>query len=568
MPQFGGFVGAAYANESLAIDAQECLNLMPQADASGAGRSKAALVGTPGLQLHCTLPKSPVRGVFGGDGVYYAVAGNSLYQVFSDGTFTDRSAMSGATTLANDGLPVTMAPNGNQLLIVSGGNVYCDSGFGPRIQYFSTILGDMTIGPGANQITPSLTAPPFDSTDIGNTITITSASGAGWTPGTYTIIGIATSPPGVANMSAVVGTIGSTQGAGFETLIGGGPISARCCCFLNGYYLIAGSAVTSSQSLGPKQINISHPYDGTLWEILDNAVKAMYPDNIQFLLSDHSEVWVFGDNVTSEIWRDTGGAGNGGSFPFETDESAVIHQACIARFTPCSIANLVIWLGANTHGGPAAWMARGYSPQQISTHALEEEWAKYSRVDDAVAYVYTDRGHQCWVISFPSGNTTWVYDLATGLWHRRGWWNGSGWDRERVAFHAWEFGKHLGGDWQSGKIYWMNMTFYTDDGTPKYFRRAAPYLTDEWQRIPHNKLRLDMEYNAALTLTLAWSDDQGKTWTADRAIDGVNIDHGDPTKTIGVEWRRLATPRLRIYRVTGSGNARRSIVQAFINPPD
>jgi hypothetical protein len=429
------------------------------------------------------------------------------------------------------------------------------------------MLGDQTIGPGANQISPGPTDVPYDSTDVGNTITIT--GGTGWTPGTYTIIGIATSPPGVANMSAFVGTIGSTMGSGYETLINDGPISASCCEFLNGYFIVAGLNVTGAQTMGPKQINISHAYEGRIWEILDNGVKQAYPDNIQALLSDHSELWVFGDNMVSEIWRDTGGAGNAGAFPFETDESAIIHQNLIARFSPVAIANSVAWLsGSDTRGGPMAWLSHGYAPQRISTHPLEEEWAKYTTAADAIGYAYTERGHQVYVISFPTANTTWAYDVVTGHWHRRGWWNGSSWDRHRVAFHAYEFGKHIGADWQNGKLYTMGMGLYDDAGTPIYSRRTTPYLANEFQRIPHNKLRLDMEYNAALTLTLSWSDDMGKTWIADRPIDGVVIDHGNPAQTLGVEWRRLASPRIRMYRVTISGAARRSIVNAYINSPD
>jgi hypothetical protein len=404
---------------------------------------------------------------------------------------------------------------------------------------------------------------------VGNTITITSQSGPGWYLGTYNIIGIDGSGNATTNVN--IGTLGATMGAGYETLINDGPISASCCEFLNGYFLVAGLNIPTSgtQPMGPKQINISHAYEGRIWEILDNGVKQAYPDNIQAILSDHSELWVFGDNMVSEIWRDTGGAGNAATFPFETDESAIIHQNLIARFSPVSIANSVAWLsGSDTRGGPMAWLSHGYAPQRISTHPLEEEWAKYTTVADAIGYAYTDRGHQVYVISFPTANTTWAYDVVTGHWHRRGWWNGSSWDRHRVAFHTYEFKKHLGADWSNGNIYRMDTGLYDDNGTPIYSRRTAPYLTQEFQRIPHNKLRLDMEYNAALTLTLSWSDDMGKTWTADRPIDGVVIDHGNPAQTLGVEWRRLASPRIRMYRVTISGAARRSIVNAYINSPD
>ena len=80
MPDFG-LVGASYQSEALGADAQETINLYPEAVESGSGRSKYVLLGTPGITLLCTLPKSPCRGIFAGDGVFYVVAGDSLYQV-------------------------------------------------------------------------------------------------------------------------------------------------------------------------------------------------------------------------------------------------------------------------------------------------------------------------------------------------------------------------------------------------------------------------------------------------------------------------------------------------------
>ena len=560
MPDFG-FIGPAYALESLAAEAQECVNLYLEADESGGGRSKARLAGTPGLALHVTLPKSPVRGLWAGDGRLFAVAGTSLYEVFSGGTYTDRSAMSGGTTLANDGLPVTFAANGTQLLVVSGGNVYCDSGSGPVLQYFSSMLTDQTIGPAANQISPGTTSVPFDSTDVGNTITIT--GGTGWTAGTYTISSVS---GGVATMSASVGTVGSTSPAGFETLHSDGPISASCCAFLDGFFIVAGLNVTTNQSYGPKQFNISQTYDGRIWPVLSFGVKQGYPDNIQFILADHEELWIFGDNYSTEVWRNTGAA----NFPFERDPSAFIHQALVARFTPVSIANSVAWLGSDTRGGPVAWLAQGYVPVRISTHAIEQQWAAYATVSDAIGYSYMDRGHACWVLTFPTADATWAYDVTTQQWHRRGIWNSSSssWDRQKQAYHGYEFGKHLVGDYSTGGIYWMDRTLYQELGSDMYFRRTAPYIADELRRIPHNKFRLDMEFTAPFTITLAYSDDQGKTWSAERAIDGLKIDRGDPNKPLGVEWRRLATSRMRLYRVTGYGNQRRSLINAYVNPPD
>src|SRR5580765_5889945 len=127
-----GLVGASYQSEALGADAQETINLYPEAVESGTGRAKFVLLGTPGITRLVTLPKSPCRGIFAGDGRFYVVAGNSLYEVFEDGTYTDRSALADGDIITTDGNPVDFAVNFNQLLIVGGGYVYCDSGTGPE----------------------------------------------------------------------------------------------------------------------------------------------------------------------------------------------------------------------------------------------------------------------------------------------------------------------------------------------------------------------------------------------------------------------------------------------------
>ena len=71
---------------------------------------------------------------------------------------------------------------------------------------------------------------------------------------------------------------------------------------------------------------------------------------------------------------------------------------------------------------------------------------------DAEAYTYTEDGHYFWVISFPTADATWVYDVTTKLWHERAWLSGGTLHRHRSRGHAYVFGKHLVGDWETGTI--------------------------------------------------------------------------------------------------------------------
>lgn len=119
------FVGGSYPIPILRADAQSSINLYQETDKSGAGKSKAQLVGTPGLQKYLTLPNSPVRGIWitgnaNGLDTMYVAGGSRLYQMFDTATQTDRG------DIGNDGRLVQIFPNrtGTQIGIVSGGQFY------------------------------------------------------------------------------------------------------------------------------------------------------------------------------------------------------------------------------------------------------------------------------------------------------------------------------------------------------------------------------------------------------------------------------------------------------------
>lgn len=82
---------------------------------TGKDHEVAALVPTPGLTLLCTLPQSPVRGVYtASNGQLFAVAGTKLYRVSNTWVATELGTLSTGTG------PVSMSDNGSQVVIVDG----------------------------------------------------------------------------------------------------------------------------------------------------------------------------------------------------------------------------------------------------------------------------------------------------------------------------------------------------------------------------------------------------------------------------------------------------------------
>jgi hypothetical protein len=541
MSVFAGFVGQSYAADSLLADAQAAVNWYVEGIQSGEGQNAAGFLReTPGIALNVTLPTSPLRGLWANATRLFAVAGADLYEVFSDGTFTNRSTAFGTLLLANDGLPVQIFPNGNQLLIVSAGLAYCDSGAGPIECTIGTpFTGTVMIYAiaGHNSRVGWISGDPFTAAMAGATITI---GGTGYTVATYnspTSLTLTTGPGGTTDPVAYSLTPALAAGTG---------------TFLDGYFIVS--------QPGTPIFNFSAINDGTTWDALDYATKAGYPDDIAAVFADHEELWLLGTDTT-EVWQDTGAALN----PLSRISGAFIHHGCCAPASVVRVLNGVGFLSSDpVRGGVTAYLCQGFVPQRISTHAIETAWASYTTCADAVSYAYTEQGHEFWVINFPTGNATWVFDATEGAWHQRAWWNAStsNNDRQRQMFHAFVFGAHYVGDWANGNIYIQSQGTFTDNSVQIVRQRAAPHLNTEHLWSFYNSFELLADaYSASVTFTLDWSDDGGNTWHAGLAT----VPNGVAGQALRVIWRRLGRSRDRIFRVTVTAASKVAIISAFLD---
>lgn len=327
-------------------------------------------------------------------------------------------------------------------------------------------------------------------------------------------------------------------------------VTARTGAFLDSYFIAA--------KPDSKQFYFSAPNDGTTWDPLEFSTKEGYPDNIASIIADHEELWLFGTHKSTEVWRNEGDATMAGGF--RRDPGGFQHIACMAPWSVVNHDQGVSWLGGDTRGRPVAYRAQGFQPQRISTHAIEQAWAGYSSVSDCYAYAYTDHGHSFYVMNFMTGNATWVYDTTTGLWHERGYYNGSTVEKHRGRCHAFAFGKHLVGDHTTGAIYQMSSGTYTDNGTAIHRIRTAPHVAEENRRIAHHEFVLDLEVGSgAPNVTLDWSDDGAHTYsnTYTKAPSLSNY-KGRCT------WRRLGMARDRVYRVKITDSVRVALVDAYL----
>jgi hypothetical protein len=230
--------------------------------------------------------------------------------------------------------------------------------------------------------------------------------------------------------------------------------------------------------------------DATNWPGASIGSTNVFVDNGLAMLVDHREVWLFGLS-RSVVYYDSGNS----PFPFDVVPGGMIEQGIVAGNSPVRLDNSVFWLGGDERGNGVAWRAQGYTPARVSNHAVEFAWQGYSTISDAVGYSYQDQGHSFWVLYFPTAQKTWVYDVATGQWHERGHWNVANgtFTAHTSQNHMMAFGKHLVGDWSSGKIYQMSIAFYADGESPIRRVRRCPHVSTEQEWIFHHQLQVDLE---------------------------------------------------------------------------
>ena len=322
-------------------------------------------------------------------------------------------------------------------------------------------------------------------------------------------------------------------------------VEASAGAFLDGYFL----AVKPNS----KTIQYSAILDGTSWDELDIFIKEGYPDNVRMLLTDHQELWALGDQ-TGEVYRNEGDA----DVPFRRDPGAFIHQGCIAPYSTVNIASRLAWLGGDHRGRIIAWMAQGFQPTRVSTHAVEAAWSAYSTVSDATGYTFTMNGHTFWVLNFLTANATWVYDVTTKMWAR--WTDAATTNKHRGRCHAYQFGKHLVGDHTTGVIYEMSPTTYTDAGSAIKYSRAIPHICDELKNVFIHRLQLDAEVTTGSpTISLEWSKDGGHTWTSPVSTTPSLSGYGGR-----LAWRRLGRARDRVFRLSSTSSVKQAWSNAYL----
>lgn len=559
------FVGQSYEMPAKQLDAQTCINWYLTFDKTG--KFQKALLPAPGLEVFATdSTHNEVRCLFQLNDVLYTVIDNTFYIVDNNGNKISKGTLNTSTGV------VIIIPNQNQILITDKyyGYVYQlvatssrDAGDFFEITEATSFIGDAVFqGSGLDDMSSG--GSYTGTTDKDYVVEIDSA-GTGATPDTFRW----SDSNGTTWNATGVSITGSDQ-----TLNDGVTVS-----FLHTqahtlndkwsfsvttdseFYVPLIPAYQDGYGIYVKQNTnrwyISGINDFSVVNALDYATANAFPDDIQAAISIREELWLIG-RQTTEVWYDTGAA----EFPFERRTGLIIKYGCDA---PYSVAvadnNFLLWLARNEEGARVVIIIDGYEAKIISNEAINSAMNGYDEVEDAFSFVHQWDGHIFFVITFPSADRTWVYDLTTQAWHERR----SALDNDlpyttetrqgrwRPSCYAYYRGKHLVGDFESGNIFKLSRTTYDENGTTITRERTSMVTQSNLDRITINSLEIDFEAGTGITvgqgsdpqIILEVSRDGGQTWGNELWRSSGKI--GEYTHR--AKWNRLGTARGFVFRI-------------------
>lgn len=595
-------IGGSYSARSVIANAQRCLNLFPESN-----RKDSPVPLThyqrPGLApLVAPAVAAPGRAIYqasNGDG--YAIIGGTLYYITPFWVLVAVGSVTAGKTN-----PCSMIDNGIQLVVVDGApaTVTAQAYATGSITFVANPLNGSTITLNGQVITflsPGTGAP--NTVGIGATMALTAAN-------LYTMLLLSVNPllvvasayntfPGgnwVLNITyRTIGAVGNsyTLAASFATpsgptLTGGGGTAG-------GGWTVdlatrAGfTAINDTSWTGADRVDYidtfviwNQPGTNRFGSTLSNQIvpldptytagKTSYPDQLQSIIVNDGEI-VLPGSLKSEVWYDAGSP----LFPFARLPGATIEHGLGAKYSIATADVNTYWLMKDLQGTGMVLRKRGYETVRISNHALEYQiglMAAAGTISDAVGYTYQQGGHVFYVLSFPTGDQTWVWDESIGDpelgWSQRGWSDANGqFHRDRGVLGAVLYGKNVVLDWENGTLYEQSLTTYVDRvaGTdyPIQYLRTFPHLMAglnpvdgkpilaEGKMVQHDRFQLDAECGTTTGLqppqfSLRWSDDRGRTWGNPQELSAGAVGK----YTTRPDIRTLGQAMDRVYEVSWS----------------
>lgn len=272
----------------------------------------------------------------------------------------------------------------------------------------------------------------------------------------------------VAIANGLAGYVYNTKSDELTPITDAGFIGAKVFDFIDGYIAFVEPA--------GRFWGISDLANATSYNTLDRSEAEAQPDKIVTLKVSHREIAVFGER-SIEFYQNTGAA----TGTFQRVNGTEQEVGCASTFGVAKLDNTLYFVGSDGSG----YMLQGYQPVRITTHAIEQAWARCD-LSQAYCTTFEDEGHKVWYVTFTDGQT-WGYDVATREWHRR---ESKGLNFWRMANLVRWNRKWIAGDYANGTLYQLDWNTSNEAGDELTRSRTFGVLHDNQNRLAVNALEL------------------------------------------------------------------------------
>lgn len=329
--------------------------------------------------------------------------------------------------------------------------------------------------------------------------------------------------------------------------------SSNSVTFMDGYFFVT----SADGRVFASAIN------DTTFSAIDYATAESSPDGLVRAVAFGRDLLLMGAS-TVEFWGNTG---NATGFPFS--RGPVIP---VGLFGPYAVSGM-----ESGFPEPLMWVANdrtvrrlvGYSPERVSTSALERLLENVADPNTLEASVYVAAGHAFWVLTSP--DWTWAFDLSTNSWHER---KSYGLDRWRAHLTVNAFDQWMAFDRDTASLFKV-------DGTCRR-ENTSPLIWEVWSTQSHRFPgrvavgRVSFDFVTGVgddrgispietdpKVSISWSDDGGRTFGTELLLElgttgqqrAVDIFRGGLTGAVGRQYKLKVSDPVEVSLLGGAMKA-------------
>lgn len=281
------------------------------------------------------------------------------------------------------------------------------------------------------------------------------------------------------------------------------------------------------------------------------------PDDVKAVFAYKQQVQAFGASSVQPLYNS--GTGNP---PYDFILNATQEIGLDAIHSLASNKNFLYFLGSDL----IPYRLAGLDSQPIGNPAIGQAIENYSRTNDAFGVTFTIDNLDFYMLSFPSGNETWLFNEQSGLWTNLAF--GADGSQHLISGYQLIYNKHLVTDRRNGNVYELDFDTFTDNGETIQHRRDTVSVNGRTfgragAKVFMDRLELIIETGTSLVtaesqIIMQYSDDNGRSFSSERfASIGAQGEF-----RYKLEWLGLGFFYNRMFRFTMSDNIKWVLISA------